>query len=134
MGRCRTAYMIMVRQLESMIRLSSVLARFHCEDVSSFDKKYNEGEYTDKDENKDGETTDKKFLTWGETLQWYLEQCEEQIGDSVEELKQLEKLTNMVIRRLINIDHILIYLGGESVPMMNDEKDRTIAVHPNYVV
>ena len=30
--------MIMVRQLESMIRLSSVLARFHCEDVSSFDK------------------------------------------------------------------------------------------------
>ena len=95
--------------------------------------KYNEGENTDKNENKDGETTDKKFLTWGETLQWYLEQCEEQIGDSVEELKQLEKLTNMVIRRLINIDHILIYLGGEYVPMMNDEKDRTIAVHPNYV-
>ena len=134
MGRCRTAYMIMVRQLESMIRLSSVLARFHCEDVLSLDKKYNEGENTDKDENKDGETTDKKFLTWEETLQWYLEQCEEQIGDSVEELKQLEKLMNMVICQLINIDRILIYLGGKSTATMNDEKDRTMAVHPNYVV
>jgi len=67
-------------------------------------------------------------------LQWYLEQCEEQIGDSVEELNRLRKLTNMVIRRLITVDHILIYLGGESVAMENHEKDRTLAVHPNYVV
>jgi len=89
---------------------------------------------------KEGESTDDDgkptptFLTWGETLQWYLEQCEEQIGDSVEELQRLRKLTNMVIRRLITVDHILIYLGGDSVAMANSEKDRTLAVHPNYVV
>ena len=32
-----------------------------------------------------------QYLTWGETVEWYLEQCEEQIGSSEEELDRLKK-------------------------------------------
>ena len=66
------------------------------------------------------------------TVQWYLEQCKEQIGDSVEERIQLQKLTNLVIRRLIKVDSVLIYIGGNIEEIA--EEDRKIAVHPNFVV
>jgi len=74
------------------------------------------------------------YLTWGETVQWYLEHCEKQIGDSVDELRDLRKLTNLVIRRLISVDHVLIYITEESAAENIEEEDRKIAVHPNYVV
>jgi len=87
---------------------------------------------------KEGESgdvnSDPAYLTWGDTVQWYLEQCEVDIGDSLEELKRLRKLTNLVIRRLITVDHVLIYIGGEGAANKMNEKDRKIAVHPNYVV
>lgn len=72
-----------------------------------------------------------KYCTWGETVEWYLGQCEGQIGDSEEERDRLTKLTNLVIRRLINVDRVLIYIG-ESEGIEDSEK--TIAVHPNYAV
>ena len=74
------------------------------------------------------------YLTWGEIVEWYLLQCETQIGDSMEELRRLRKLTNLVIRRLITIDHVLIYIGGDGAAESMKEEDRKIAVHPNYVV
>ena len=39
------------------------------------------------------------YLTWGQVAEWYLEQCETQFGDSLEELNRMRKLTNLVIRR-----------------------------------
>jgi len=77
------------------------------------------------------EPNSNQYLTWGETVEWYLEQCEEQIGSSEEELDRLKKLSNLVLRRLINVDRVLIYIG-ESEGIR--EEMRTIAVHPNYVV
>ncbi len=74
------------------------------------------------------------YLTWGEIVEWYLLQCETQIGDSMEELRRLRKLTNLVIRRLITVDHVLIYIGGDGAAESMKEEDRKIAVHPNYVV
>jgi DNA replication licensing factor MCM6 len=74
------------------------------------------------------------YLTWGQTVEWYLNQCEAQIGDSMEELRRLQKLTNLVIRRLITVDHVLIYIGGDGAAESMKEEDRKIAVHPNYVV
>lgn len=72
-----------------------------------------------------------KYCTWGETVEWYLGQCEGQIRDSEEERDRLTNLTNLVIRRLINVDRVLIYIG-ESEGIEDSEK--TIAVHPNYAV
>ena len=88
-------------------------------------------------ESEAGMSTEKSkipYLTWGETVQWYLEHCEKQIGDSVDELRDLRKLTNLVIRRLISVDHVLIYITEESAAENIEEEDRKIAVHPNYVV
>ena len=74
------------------------------------------------------------YLTWSQTVDWYLNQCEAQIGDSLEELQRLRKLTNLVIRRLIGVDHVLIYIGGDGAAESMKEGDRKIAVHPNFVV
>jgi len=69
------------------------------------------------------------YLTWRQTADWYLNQNEAQIGDSMDELRRLRRLTNLVIRRLITVDHVLIYIGGDNE---ENEEDREIAVHPNY--
>lgn len=70
------------------------------------------------------------YLTWGQVVEWYLEQCEAQIGDSLEELKRLKKLTNLVLRRLVKVDHVLVVIGDSEIL----EPERKLAVHPNYVV
>ena len=76
-------------------------------------------------------TGSSSYLTWGEIVEWYLEQCEAEIGDSLEELQRMRKLTNLVIRRLVQVDHVLVYMGEtEGIP----DTERKIAVHPNYVV
>ena len=82
----------------------------------------------------ENEEEESSYLTWGQTVEWYLNQCEAQIGDSLEELRRLKKLTNLVIRRLISVDHVLIYIGGDGAAESMKEEDRQIAVHPNYVV
>mmetsp|Transcript_17191 Transcript_17191/g.28227 ORF Transcript_17191/g.28227 Transcript_17191/m.28227 type:complete len:185 (-) Transcript_17191:116-670(-) len=80
-------------------------------------------------EQDDTEGGESKYLTWGEVSEWYLEQCEVDIGDSLEELERMRKLTNLVIRRLVQVDHVLMCIGNtEGIP----EADRKIAVHPNY--
>jgi DNA replication licensing factor MCM6 len=81
----------------------------------------------------DDEKTESKYLTWREVVDWYLEQREEEIGDSMEELERMRKVINLVIRRLINVDHVLIYIGdGPSTKVQ--EQETKIAVHPNYVM
>ena len=69
------------------------------------------------------------YLTWGEVVEWYLQQSEREIGDSEEARQETRKLTNLVLRRLVQVDHVLVYIGeSEGIP----ELQRKIAVHPNY--
>jgi len=79
-------------------------------------------------EGKDDEES--TYLTWGQVMEWYLEQCEAQIGDSLEELDRMKKLTNLVLRRLVKVDHVLVVIGDGDIT----EYERKLAVHPNYVV
>ena len=77
----------------------------------------------------DAETAeDEKVLTWGQIIEWYLEQCEAQVGDSLEELRRLRKLTHLVIKRLVEHDRVLIVFGDQDIP----ELERKLKVHPNY--
>ena len=78
-----------------------------------------------------GDEGEGTYLTWAETVEWYPEQCKGEIGNSAEERERLTKLTNLVIRRLINVDHVLMFMGDASDDV--DEQQRKIAVHPNYV-
>ena len=78
-----------------------------------------------------GDEGEGTYLTWAETVEWYLEQCKGEIGNSTEERERMTKLTNLVIRRLINVDHVLMFMGDSSDDV--DEQQRKIAVHPNYV-
>ena len=78
-----------------------------------------------------GDEGEGTYLTWAETVEWYLEQCKGDIGNSAEERERITKLTNLVIRRLINVDHVLMFMGDASDDV--DEQQRKIAVHPNYV-
>lgn len=79
----------------------------------------------------DDEEIESKYLTWKEVVDWYLEQREEEIGDSMEELERMRKMVNLVIRRLINVDHVLMYIG-DSPSTKAEEQTTKIAVHPNY--
>ena len=72
---------------------------------------------------------DRMYMTWGETMEWYLEQYEPEIGNSIEALEEKKKLVNLVIRRLISKDNVLVYIGGSDGLK---EEERKIAVHPNY--
>jgi len=81
---------------------------------------------------REDEEEESTYLTWGQVVEWYLGQIETQIGDSTEELRRMRRLTNLVIRRLITVDHVLIYIGGDGAAETLDELDRTIAVHPNH--
>ena len=58
---------------------------------------------------------------------------ESDIGDSVPMLEELRKKVNLVIRRLIDVDRILVTIG--EAPKGKKNQGKTIlAVHPNYVV
>lgn len=84
------------------------------------------------DEEGDDESKN-NYLKWGEVVEWYLEQCENDIGDSVERLEDMRKKLNLVIRRLLNVDLILVTVGDP--PKNKKEEQQTLlAVHPNYVV
>ena len=81
----------------------------------------------------DDEGVESKYLTWKEVVDWYLEQREEEIGDSLEELERMRKMVNLVIRRLIDVDHVLMYIG-EAPSTKAEAQETKIAVHPNYVM
>jgi len=70
------------------------------------------------------------YLTWNEAVEWYLSQIQGEIGDSIEELNRMKKLTNLVVRRLIEKDRVLVFIGEFDGP----EKERLIATHPNYSI
>jgi DNA replication licensing factor MCM6 len=78
----------------------------------------------------EGDGEESTYLTWGKVVEWYLEQCKSTIGDSMEELNHMRKLTNLVLRRLVKVDHVLVVIGDSDIP----ELERKLAVHPNYVV
>lgn len=73
------------------------------------------------------------YLTWDQVMEWYLNQCLEDIGDSLERLEEIKKKVNLVIRRLIDVDRILVTVG--EAPTSKKEQGKTLlAVHPNYEV
>lgn len=74
-----------------------------------------------------------QHLTWGQVVEWYLGQVEQRLGDSLEELQETRQKINLVIRRLINVDHVLVTIG--SPPSSKKEEHKALlAVHPNYVL
>ena len=81
----------------------------------------------------DSEATPVPYLTWGQILEWYLEQCEQDIGDSLERFEETKKKLNLVIRRLINVDRILVTVG-DAPKSKKEEMNTLLAVHPNYEV
>ena len=74
-----------------------------------------------------------QYWTWQKVSDWYLEQIEQDIGDSMEALESMRKKVNLVIRRLIDVDRILVTVGD--VPKSKKEEGKTLlAVHPNYEI
>lgn len=73
------------------------------------------------------------YMKWGDILNWYLEECEQDIGDSMAQLEELRKKVNLVIRRLINTDRILVTVG-DAPKSKKEEMNTLLAVHPNYEV
>jgi DNA replication licensing factor MCM6 len=100
------------------------------EAVSNAIATYLRSRESDAEEVEGEESEDSTYLKWGQVVEWYLEQCESTIGDSMEELNRMRKLTNLVLRRLVKIDHVLVVIGDADIP----ELERKLAVHPNYVV
>eukprot|EP00536_Pseudo-nitzschia_multiseries_P018406 jgi/Psemu1/321321/estExt_fgenesh1_pm.C_24880001 len=73
------------------------------------------------------------YRTWQQASDWYLEQVESDIGDSLEQLEAMRKKVNLVIRRLIEVDRILVTVGD--LPKSKKEEGKTLlAVHPNYEI
>ncbi|CAM9631186.1 unnamed protein product [Ascophyllum nodosum] len=68
-------------------------------------------------------------LQWKEVVLWYCHQHQEELT-SEEDLSNMQKLVNQVIKRLITKDGLLIF-HGEPDNTAADE-DKLIAVHPNY--
>jgi DNA replication licensing factor MCM6 len=75
---------------------------------------------------------DAPSLTWQQVQDWYLEQVEQDIGDSMEKLEEMRRKVNLVIRRLLHTDHVLVTVGD--VPSKKEEMNTQLAVHPNYEV
>eukprot|EP00977_Amphora_coffeiformis_P014439 scaffold4052_cov213-Amphora_coffeaeformis.AAC.6 len=71
--------------------------------------------------------------TWGRIVEWYLGQVEQSLGDSLDALQETKQKINLVIRRLVNVDNVLVTVGD---PPKNkkEEHKALLAVHPNYVL
>jgi hypothetical protein len=66
-------------------------------------------------------------------VEWYLEQVEMDIGSSLEQLQEMKKKVNLVIRRLLNKENVLTAVGSH--PQSKDDEPTTLlSVHPNYVI
>ena len=83
------------------------------------------------DESQDESTA--RYLKWSEVVEWYLEECEQDIGSSVEALEEMRRKLNLVIRRLVNTDSILVTVGDRPTNK-REEQESILSVHPNYVV
>jgi MCM6 C-terminal winged-helix domain len=81
-----------------------------------------------------GSSSTARYLQWSQIVEWYLEQCEQDIGDSLERLDEMRKKINLVIRRLLRVDSILVTVGGDAPASKKDEPKTLLAVHPNYVL
>jgi hypothetical protein len=66
-------------------------------------------------------------------MEWYLNQCLEDIGDSLGRLEEIKKKVNLVVRRLIDVDRILVTVG-DAPKSKKDQGKTLLAVHPNYEV
>ena len=55
------------------------------------------------------------------------------IGNSDEQRQEMSKKLNRVIRRLINVDHVLVTIGNPPSSKKEEQK-ALLAVHPNYVL
>jgi DNA replication licensing factor MCM6 len=81
----------------------------------------------------DDDPTRTTYLPWNEIVEWYLEQVENDIGSSMEQLRETKKKVNLVIRRLLNKENVLTAVGRH--PQNSTEEQQTLlSVHPNYVV
>jgi hypothetical protein len=65
---------------------------------------------------------------------WYLEQMESEFSSSVEQLEVSRKKVNLVIRRLLTKEMVLVTVGGPPPQNKREEQNTLLAVHPNYVV
>jgi DNA replication licensing factor MCM6 len=84
-------------------------------------------------EDPESDAPENPYWTWQQVLDWYLEQVESDIGDSMEDLESMKKKVNLVIRRLIDVDRILVTVGD--VPRSKKDEGKTLlAVHPNYEI
>jgi DNA replication licensing factor MCM6 len=54
----------------------------------------------------ESEDSQSQHLKWKEVIEWYIEQMEHAIGDSVELLEEMRKKLNLVIRRLVSVDQV----------------------------
>jgi DNA replication licensing factor MCM6 len=81
-------------------------------------------------ERDEGDEEESTYLTWSQVVTWYLEQCEAKIGDSLEEMDRIKKVTNLVIRNMINRDRSLMIIGDHPTNK-EQEKRAKLMVHPN---
>jgi hypothetical protein len=81
-------------------------------------------------ERDEGDEEESTYLTWSQVVTWYLEQCEAEIGDSLEEMDRIKKVTNLVIRNMINRDRSLMIIGDHPTNK-EQEKRAKLMVHPN---
>ncbi len=81
----------------------------------------------------DDDEGDPVYWKWKDVVEWYLSQVESDLGDSVEALEATRKKVNLVLRRLVNTDHVLVTVGP--MPSNRQEEANTpLAVHPNYAI
>jgi DNA replication licensing factor MCM6 len=89
-------------------------------------------EREDEDDEEESPTKGGQYLKWNQVVNWYLEQVETDIGDSVERLQEMRKKLNLVVRRLLNVDMVLVTVG-EPPKNKREEQQALLAVHPNFV-
>lgn len=98
--------------------------------------RYLERETSDDDDNDDDEQAQQRtrYLKWSEVVEWYLEtHVEQDVGASMDQLDEARKKVNLVIRRLLNKEMVLVSVGSH--PINRDHEQQTLlSVHPNYDV
>lgn len=87
----------------------------------------------ERDDDDDDDENKTRYLKWSEVVNWHLEQQEQDIGASVEKLEEARKKVNLVIRRLLNKENVLVTVG-QPPKNKREEQQALLAVHPNYVV
>jgi DNA replication licensing factor MCM6 len=82
----------------------------------------------------DKDSTERGYMKWHEIVDWYIEKFEQpELKDYPELLQETKKKINLVIRRLMTVDSVLIPVGA--FPRTKAEEQKTpLTTHPNYVV